>query len=270
MRHSFCFYAAVALGLLTGIAVADKDKDKDKDKNKNKGTVWATPHDSYSSSVGVLGCKIDTNRVAYWPQSVDCDNICVALRYEDREVKLLRIDQSEGAYDVSYDAWNYLYTGHSAKDEPTAGGAVEMQFENLDASECEDLIYTKGSKLAFSAANSMNFVASCIDKNDSWVGNNYVMYNIIDSICTMGFDEQCELDYPALNQPTCPHTLGDQSRLTSQPVYNIMYPSGEEVKATSGLPPAAGDEDDEDAAARLMEPGMLVAAMLMVFMVEFI
>lgn len=30
-----------------------------------------TPHDMYSSSVGVLGCKIDTNRVAYWPQSVD-------------------------------------------------------------------------------------------------------------------------------------------------------------------------------------------------------
>ena len=64
----------------------------------------------------------------------------------------------------------------------------------------------------------------------------------------MGFDEVCELDYPAANQPTCPHTLGDQSLLTSQPVYNIMYPSGEEVRATSGIPGEVADGGDEDVA----------------------
>jgi hypothetical protein len=63
--------------------------------------VWTTPHDKYSSSVGVLGCKINTNRVAYWPGSVDCNNICVKLSYNGRSVNLLRIDQSGGAYDVS-------------------------------------------------------------------------------------------------------------------------------------------------------------------------
>ena len=36
-------------------------------------TISITPHDSYSSSVGVLGCKINTDRVAYWPGAVSCD-----------------------------------------------------------------------------------------------------------------------------------------------------------------------------------------------------
>ena len=34
------------------------------------GSISVTPHQQYSSSVGVLGCKINTNRVAckqYWP-----------------------------------------------------------------------------------------------------------------------------------------------------------------------------------------------------------
>src|SRR3569833_2656431 len=84
--------------------------------------VWTTPHDSYSSSVGVLGCKINTDRVAYWPGSVDCNNICVKLSYGGRSVHLLRIAQSGGAYDISYDAWNYLQTGKSATTDPITGG----------------------------------------------------------------------------------------------------------------------------------------------------
>lgn len=31
------------------------------------GTVYVTPHSQFSSSIGVLGCKVDTNRIAYWP-----------------------------------------------------------------------------------------------------------------------------------------------------------------------------------------------------------
>ncbi|KAI1505644.1 hypothetical protein F5X99DRAFT_367294 [Biscogniauxia marginata] len=199
----------------------------------DSGAVWATPHDSYSSSIGVLGCKIDTNRVAYWPGSVDCNNICVSLSYEDRSVKLLRVDQSQGAFDVSYDAWNYLYTGYSATEKPTAGGPIAMNFENVDASECEDLIHTDGHKLPLSAANSMNFLTSCLD-GDTWVGKNYLLYNILDSICSWGHDEECSLDWPNANQATCPNTLGDPVALTSAPVYNIRYPSGDTVVASSG------------------------------------
>ncbi len=197
-------------------------------------TVWATPHDSFSSSVGVLGCKINTNRVAYWPPSVNCSNICVSLSYQGRSVYLLRIDQSGGAHDVSYDAWNYLVTGSGATQDPTAGGAIAMETSDVDMSNCLDLINTDGNKLPFSAANSMNFITSCLNDPSSWVANNYVLYNILDSICTWGKNEVCTLDYPTYNQPTCPDTLGVPTVLTGEPVWNIQYPTGKKVLATSG------------------------------------
>ncbi|KAK4184490.1 hypothetical protein QBC35DRAFT_505817 [Podospora australis] len=198
-----------------------------------KGTVWATPHESYSSSIGVLGCHINTNRVAYWPNSVDCNNICVSLSYGERSVKLLRIDQSQGAHDVSYDAWNYLYTGFSATEKPTAGGATPMEYEELPASECRDLIKTKDGKLPLSAANSMNFLSSCMAK-DTWVGKNHLLYNILDPICSWGYDETCELDWASgANQAKCPHQLGTPTALTSVPVYNIQYNTGRRVLAST-------------------------------------
>ncbi|KAH8666580.1 hypothetical protein BX600DRAFT_462023 [Xylariales sp. PMI_506] len=197
-------------------------------------SVSTTPHDSYSSSVGVLGCKIDTNRVAYWPQSVDCTNICVKLTYGDRSVNLLRIDQSGGAYDISYDAWAYLQTGESATVDPLTGGGVEMEYEDVDASECADLIFTEGSKLPLSASNSMNFVSSCLADSSSWVANNYVLYNICDAICSLGYDETCTLDLSVSNQPSCSHTLGLTTSLTSTPVYNIEYETGKVVNAGTG------------------------------------
>jgi hypothetical protein len=205
------------------------------------GTVWATPHDSYSSSIGVLGCKINTDRVAYWPGSVDCNNICVSLSYEGRWVYLLRIDQSQGAHDVSYDAWNYLYTGYSATEKPAAGGAIPMEYTEVDPSYCRDHIYTDRGKLPLSAANSMNFVASCLAQPDSWVAKNHILYNVLDSICTLGHDEKCILDWPAANQAACPHTLGLPESLTDAPVYNIKYPTGETVLAGSGqVVPSSG------------------------------
>lgn len=219
------------------------------------GTVWATPHDSYSSSIGVLGCKVDTNRIAYWPGSVDCTNICISLSYDNRKVYLLRIDQSEGAYDVSYDAWNYLYTGHSATDKPAAGGPVEMQYSNEDASKCKDLIHTKGKKLPLSAANSMNFLASCLGQEGSWVGDNYVLYNILDSICTLGYDETCDLDWPTANQAKCPHMLGTPQLLSGKPVYNIRYPSGEKVVASSGVTVQSQPPPD-DSGGRAVRPDL--------------
>ncbi|KAM0450071.1 hypothetical protein ACHAO4_006953 [Trichoderma viride] len=221
-------------------------------------TIWATPHEQYSSSVGVLGCKVNTNRVAYWPESVDCSNICVSVSYEDRQVYLLRVDQSQGAHDMSYDAWNYLVTGYSATKKPVAGGPMEMTAENADISNCADLIHTKGSKLPLSAANSMNFLFSCLNQESSWVGSNYVLYNIMDTICTVGQDQICTLD-PPNNQPTCPGTLGLPDKLTNDPVWNIQYPSGDKVLAgapptvPTGVPvpaPAPSATNDDESAAR--------------------
>ncbi|KUI53383.1 hypothetical protein VP1G_00693 [Cytospora mali] len=223
MINASRFSLSLALGLVTRCSIASAD-----------GTgAWVTPHDSYSSSVGVLGCKINTNRVAYWPFAVDCNNICVELSYGDRSVHLLRIDQSGGAYDVSYDAWNYLQTGKSATKDPIAGGAVAMTYENASASDCKDLIHTDG--LPLSAANSMNYLASCLEETDSWVGQNYVLFNIDDSVCSLGYDEKCTLDWAAgQNQATCAHTLGSQAELTKDPVYNIQYPTGKKVLASTG------------------------------------
>jgi hypothetical protein len=222
-------------------------------------TIWATPHEQYSSSVGVLGCKINTNRVAYWPESVDCTNICVSVTYQDRQLYLLRVDQSQGAHDMSYDAWNYLVTGYSATKKPVAGGPMEMTAVNVD--KCADLIDTKDSNLPLSAANSMDFLFSCLNQANSWVGSNYVLYNIEDAICTVGQDQICTLD-PPNNQPTCPGTLGLPDKLTSDPVWNIQYPSGDKVLAgapptvPTGVPvpaptPSGTDDDEKNAAPSL-------------------
>lgn len=225
-RHSFLPSVVRFFFLLVAVAATTARAGK-------KGTVWATPHESYSSSIGVLGCKVNTNRIAYWPNSVDCNNICISLSYEGRTVKLLRIDQSEGAYDVSYDAWNYLYSGYPAAEKPTAGGATAMDYEELPASDCADLIRTKDGKLPLSAANSMNFLASCL-ASDTWVGKNYVLYNILDPICSWGHDEECNLEnWPAANQAKCPHQLGTPTALTSAPVYNIQYTTGKRVLAAT-------------------------------------
>jgi hypothetical protein len=109
-----------------------------------------------------------------------------------------------------------------------------MEYEMVDASKCANLIQTSGHKLPLSAANSMNFVASCLSQSDSWVAKNYVLYNILDSICTLGYDETCTLDLSTSNQPKCPHTLGLPTTLTGDPVYNIEYPSGQRVLASNG------------------------------------
>ncbi|OHF03840.1 hypothetical protein CORC01_00702 [Colletotrichum orchidophilum] len=188
------------------------------------GSSSMTPHDAFSSSIGVLGCKIDINRVAYWPNAVGCNDICVKVSHGDRSVNLLRIDQSGGAFDISYDAWNYLSTGKSATDDPTMGGGVPMDWETVDASECAHLL--KDGKLPLSAANSMNYLSSCLAQPDSFVAKNHTLYNIQNSACTWGVDEVCTLDLAVSNQASCPSGLGSVKALTTLPVENIAYGTG--------------------------------------------
>lgn len=187
-----------------------------------------TPHDSYSSSVGVVGCKVNTNRVAYWPSEVGCDDICVKVTYEDRSVNLLKVDTSGGAYDISYDAWNYLGFGVSATDDPRTGGGIDMVYETVDASECADLL--DDGRLPLLAANSMNYVSACLGEPDSFVAKNYKLMNILDPVCHNGVDEECTLDLAVSNQPECPSGLGSNAPL-DLPVWNVEYGTGELVKA---------------------------------------
>ena len=197
-----------------------------------RGSISITPHDQYSSSVGVLGCKINTNRVAYWPSSPSCNGMCVKVSANGRSVNLLKVDGGGSAYDISYDAWNYLSTGQSATADPTTGGGIAATYEDVDMNECAGLITTADNKLAFSAANSVSFVASC--PSDSWVAQNYVFYNIANPTCNYGVNEVCTLDMSVSNQPSCPGSqLGVKTPLDSQPVYNIIYGTGEKALATT-------------------------------------
>lgn len=188
-----------------------------------------TPHEQYSSSVGVLGCKINTNRVAYWPEPVDCDNICVKVSHAGRSLHLLRIDSSAGAYDISYDAWNYLGFGVSAADVPHVGGGLPVEYAHVPADECSSLLYR--GVLPLSAANSMNYVGSCLQQPDSWVAGHHELINIFDPVCNYGYDETCGLDLATSNQPQCPHTLGSQNDLPGLDVINIVYGTGQLVAA---------------------------------------
>ncbi|KAG8664869.1 hypothetical protein FPOAC1_003912 [Fusarium poae] len=189
-------------------------------------SVFITPHAEYSSSVGVLGCKVDTNRIAYWPLAVGCDNICVKVSNEGRSLHLLRIDMSQGAYDISYDAWNYLASGASAMDNPQQGGEILMSYEVVETSECQHLLHE--GKLPLSAANSMNYVALCASQSSSWVANNYQLYNINDPLCKFGVDERCDLDLATSNQPSCPSVLGNPLPMQSR-VKNVAYGTGQLV-----------------------------------------
>ncbi|KAF7546616.1 hypothetical protein G7046_g9253 [Stylonectria norvegica] len=187
-----------------------------------------TPHEQYSSSIGVLGCKINTNRVAYWPDSVGCDDICVEVSHDGRKVHLLRIDTSGGAYDISYDAWNYLSFGKSATDEPQMGGGIDMDYETVHPGKCSHLL--DDGKLPLSAANSMNYVASCIAQPESWVAKNFLLYNILDPVCKWGIDERCYVNLAVSNQPVCPSGLGSSAKLDLT-VENIEYGTGNKVAA---------------------------------------
>lgn len=186
-----------------------------------------TPHPWFSSSSGVLGCKVNTNRFAYWSTPVSCDNICLSISHGGRNVKVLHFDQSEGANDISYDAWNYLVTGQSATENPTTGGQTEATWEYVDPSECHELL--DNGKVPLDAANSMNYVTECLSQPDSYVAKNMVLYNIQGSGCQNGVDEECHLDLAVSNQPQCPSTLGHGGPLKGHTVMDIAYGTGEKT-----------------------------------------
>ncbi|KAF1967949.1 hypothetical protein BU23DRAFT_279957 [Bimuria novae-zelandiae CBS 107.79] len=186
--------------------------------------ISITPHEQYSSSIGVLGCLIDTNRVAYWPMQPDCNNLCMRVTANGRTVNLLQIDTSGGAFDISYDAWNYLNVGASATQTPTQGGGIPAEYEVAPMSECASIIKTPDGKLPLMAANSINTYVGC--PVGSWLHDNSALYNIQTSGCKYGYNEVCNLDLAVSNQPACPHMLGAMNPLTGLDVMNVQYGTG--------------------------------------------
>jgi hypothetical protein len=191
--------------------------------------VSITPHDTFSSSIGVLGCHINTDRVAYWPMQPGCDSMCKKVTSNGRTVHLLQIDTSGGAYDISYDAWNYLNVGQGASEQPTMGGGIPAEWEDAPMKDCADLIKTPDGKLPLMAANSINTFVSC--PIGSWLRDNSALYNIANSACTLGYNEVCQLDLAVSNQPSCPHILGAQNPLSGLLVTNKVYGTGADAVA---------------------------------------
>lgn len=198
------------------------------------GSVWITPHDKYSSSIGALGCMIDSNHVAYWPETVSCDDLCRKISIEDRHVTVLHIDESDKNFDISYDAWNYLTTGQSARDYPTTGGPTSATWESVPMSECADILSKAGGKLPLTATNSLSYLGPC--GPETWARKNYDLINAADTQCRWGYNDTCSLVNEA---PICPSTklgeyvdsLGIPIAFPGGPVIDLAYGTGKDSPA---------------------------------------
>ncbi|KAF2175808.1 hypothetical protein K469DRAFT_609492 [Zopfia rhizophila CBS 207.26] len=113
---------------------------------------------------------------------------------------------------------------------PTTGGGIPANWEKASMSACTDLITAPCGKLPLMAAHSINYYTSC--RKGTWIRDNAALWNIRNSACTLGLNEQCELDLAVSNQLSCPHQLGIQTPLLGQPVYDIVYGTGKEVLVT--------------------------------------
>lgn len=188
--------------------------------------IYITPHVQYWSSIGVLGCKINTNRVAYWDDPVDCNKLCVRVSANGRSVTLLKIDKSRGANDISYDAWNYLVTGQSARDHPIEDGGIDATYKYVDMSECADLLSGAGGKLPLGAWTSISTPLSLCGA-DTWLRRNYALYNIMDPGCSLGLDEICTLpeQFDWMTTPKCPSPYAGTIDYSGQRHEDIPLPT---------------------------------------------
>ncbi|PQE12231.1 Cerato-platanin protein [Rutstroemia sp. NJR-2017a BVV2] len=200
--------------------------------------VTITPHPWYSSSQGILGCKINTDHVAYWPSPVDCgESMCLKLANEGREVYVLRVDQSKPygqtppAHDVSYNAWNYLSIGQWATENATEGGGIDVTYSTIPMTDpnCQALLLNPEKKLPVSAGTSMIYVKKCLGQPGSWASTNIGLWNIQTQACTLGYDEECVV---VAGDPSCAHPVNTGPAITNLPVKNVEYGTGNLVLAT--------------------------------------
>lgn len=208
------------------------------------GSVRVTPHDAFSSSIGVHGCKIDVNRMAYWPYWPDCTGMCINLKFGSRSRTVLHLDRSGGAHDISFDTYQYLGYGTSATSKPTfqnpaQDGAFEVTYEVVDMSQCADIITSDTGKMSFMAL-SPNQVNDCLKNGTNWVAQNYELRNIANQACQYGVDEVCTHD-TATGTASCPSGADKNSAplAPAQPVIDLTPPCGQEhVAGTAANVPA--------------------------------
>lgn len=160
--------------------------------------------------------------------------MCIKLKYGSRSRTVLHIDQSAGAYDISFDTFQYLAFGTSAIPSPgsptylLAGSSFPLDYEVVDMSECADIITSDTGKMSFIAGNP-NQVVACVGKGNNWVAQNYEVRNMKDAQCQYGIDEVCTLD-AATGIAKCPSgKLNIDTPLSpAQPVIDLTSPCGDE------------------------------------------
>lgn len=168
--------------------------------------------------------------------------MCIKLKFGSRSRTVLHIDVSGGAHDISFDTYQYLAYGTSATASPaflnSAGdGALPVDYEIVDMSQCADIITSDTGKMSFSALNP-NQVNKCVAEGNNWVAQNYELRNINDLQCQRGVDEVCTLD-AVTGTAKCPSGVGTKVDVLSpaQPVIDLTYPCGVE-KIAGNAPPA--------------------------------
>lgn len=199
-----------------------------------------TPHSQFSSSLGLVGCMVNTSRMAYWPECIDtCRGSCYKVTHGSRSVYLLHADNSGGAHDISAEAMIYLTDGTTpSQPNHLQSGPVTMQVEPADFSQCTYIL--KDSKFWMSALHPTAYT-DCIGHSDAgtFMLDNAGFLNIDDpTALTSGtMDDTCKWD-DASAGVTCGKGLGAANAI--QPLQgscsytNYVYPTvdGQPMQAT--------------------------------------
>jgi hypothetical protein len=160
--------------------------------------ITIMPQADYASSLGVLGCKVNTDLAASWPKPADCENLCIRITTSTRTLHVLHVDQSASAYGISSYAWDVLTSGETS---PAGEGAL-IAYEFVSTRECTHILHEDA--LPLSATISVGFLTRCLSDPNSWVAQNFRLFNFHDPQYQEGAEEECDLDLSIRQQPFCP------------------------------------------------------------------
>jgi hypothetical protein len=170
---------------------------------RSSGTISLDSHVEYSSSIGVLGCMINTNRIAYWPLTPPCDNPCVKLTAPNgNTINVLHIDTSGGSYDISMDAYKTLKYGPDWRTINTQPEAKweGVKYEYVSMDQCAGIL--PNGKIPV-MAKSPNKHTECKTSSPASIWATSVeLYDIDDTQCLRGVLQTCQI-LPGDNNPKC-------------------------------------------------------------------
>ncbi|KAJ4367830.1 hypothetical protein N0V86_009667 [Didymella sp. IMI 355093] len=205
------------------------------DKRATTGTIALDSHVEYSSSTGVIGCLINTNRIAYFPMMPPCSNPCIKLTAPNgNSINVLHIDQSGGSYDISMDAYKTLKYGAGWKSINTLPEAKwdGVTYEYVSMDQCGGIL-PQGT-LPVIAKSPNKYVECAASEPQSFWATHTQFYDIDDTRCLRGVMQTCEM-VPPNNTPTCANGkmagMSGQMPLTGVDTVVDVTAAGEQMPA---------------------------------------